>query len=297
MRHTTIAVLTAVSLLCAAAPAALSAASAAPAQSAPAQSAPAQSPAAAPASQTIDTAAALDAAIAGPHRSPANRGRDAHRHPKETLSFFGIRPDMTVVEIAPGSGWYTEILAPFLKDQGRLIAAHGDPNGGTYSRRTLGGYLLKLAAVPEVYEKVEVVPFSPAKGLLGVAPGTADMVLTFRNAHNWVGAGTAEAAFKLFFDALKPGGVLGLTDHRWPEDRETDPKSGYLKESDVIRIAESVGFKLAGKSEVNANPRDTKDYPKGVWTLPPTFREGNVDRGRYAAIGESDRMTLRFVKP
>jgi len=284
MRHTTIAVLTAASLLCAATPAALFAA-------------PAQAPAAAPAPMPANVAAALDTALASPHRSPENRGRDAHRHPKETLSFFGLRPDMTVIEVAPGGGWYTEILAPFLKNQGRLIAAHGDPNKGTYDRRTLGGYLLKLAATPEVYEKVEVVPFNPEKGLLGVAPGSADMVLTFRNAHNWVSAGTAETAFKLFFDALKPGGVLGVTDHRWPEDRENDPRSGYLKESEVIRLAESAGFRLAGKSEINANPRDSKDYPKGVWTLPPTFAEGSHDRGRFAAIGESDRMTLRFVKP
>lgn len=245
----------------------------------------------------VDVGAALDAAINGAHRSPENRGRDAHRHPKETLTFFGLQPGMTVVEIAPGAGWYTEILAPVLKDQGRLIAAHGDPNSGTYGRRTMGGYLLKLAATPEVYEKVEVVTFSPAKAVLDVAPGSADMVLTFRNAHNWVGAGTAETAFKLFFAALKPGGVLGVVDHRWPEDRESDPASGYLKESEVIHLAESAGFKLAARSEINANAKDTKDYPKGVWTLPPTFREGNLDRGRYAAIGESDRMTLRFVKP
>lgn len=241
--------------------------------------------------------AAVDAALAGAHRTPENRGRDAHRHPKETLAFFGLQPDMTVVEIAPGGGWYTEILAPVLKEKGKLIAAHNDPNGSAYGRKALGGYLLKLASAPEVYEKVEVVPFDPGRKVLGVAPGTADIVLTFRNAHNWVAAGTAEAAFRLFFDALKPGGVLGVVDHRWPEDRESNPRSGYLKESEVVRLAEQAGFRLAGKSEINANPRDTKDYPRGVWTLPPGFAEGAKDRGRYAAIGESDRMTLKFVKP
>lgn len=280
MRHTTFAALALASVFAAGAP--LLAVSAA-----------AQAPVAAQG----DTNAALDAALAGAHRAPENRGRDAHRHPKETLAFFGLRPDMTVVEISPGGGWYTEILAPVLKDQGKLIAAHNDPNAGAYGRKALGGYLLKLGANPEVYEKVEVVPFNPGKNVLGVAPGTADMVLTFRNVHNWVGAGSAEAAFKLFFAALKPGGVLGVTDHRWPEDREVNPRSGYVRESDVIRMAESAGFKLVGKSEINANPRDTKDYPKGVWTLPPSFAEGAKDRGRYAAIGESDRMTLKFVKP
>lgn len=285
MRYTTIAALALASLASVAAPALAQSATQSAAQPA------------APAVVATDLNAALDAALSGAHRTPENRGRDAHRHPRETLAFFGLRPNMTVVEIAPGGGWYTEILAPVLKDQGKLLAAHNEMNASTYGRRTLGGYLLKLATHPEVYEKVEVVPFNPGKNLLGVAPGTADMVLTFRNVHNWVGAGNAEAAFKLFFDALKPGGVLGVTDHRWPEDRATVPSSGYLKESDVIRMAESAGFKLAGRSEANANPRDTKDYPKGVWTLPPNFAEGAKDRGRYAAIGESDRMTLKFVKP
>lgn len=284
MRHTLIATLALASLAGAGAPVL-------------AQAAAQSSASAAPAMSASDINAALDAALAGAHRTPENRGRDAHRHPKETLAFFGLRPDMTVIEVAPGGGWYTEILAPVLKTHGKLVAAHNEPNGSTYGRKALGGYLLKLGAHPDVYEKVEVVPFNPGRNLLGVAPGTADMVLTFRNVHNWAGGGSAETAFKLFFDALKPGGVLGLTDHRWPENREANPRSGYLKESDVIRMAESAGFKLVGKSEINANPRDTKDYPKGVWTLPPSFAEGAQDRGRYASIGESDRMTLKFVKP
>lgn len=242
-----------------------------------------------------DVASALDAAIAGGHRDDKNRGRDVYRHPKETLTFFGLKPNMTVVEVSPGGGWYTEILAPVLKDQGKLIAAHADPNGGAYARRTLGAYLGKLAANQDVYGKVEVAAFDPAKPLLTVAPGSADMVLTFRNVHNW--GDSAPNAFKLFFNALKSGGVLGVVEHRWPENKPSDPKSGYMKESEVIRMAEAAGFKLAGKSDVNANPKDTKDYPKGVWTLPPNFREGDKDRGKYAEIGESDRMTLRFVKP
>jgi predicted methyltransferase len=249
-----------------------------------------------------DTAAvttpAIDSVLASNHRSPENKGRDAFRHPKETLAFFGLKPDMTVVEIAPGGGWYTEILAPLLKDQGKLVLAHADPNAGTYGRRTLGAFLTKLAGQPDVYGKAEVATFVPGKTLT-VAPGSADMVLTFRNVHNWMGGGQADAAFKQFFAALKPGGVLGVVEHRWPESGVDDPKGskGYVKESAVIRMAEAAGFKLAARSEINANPKDTKDYAKGVWTLPPGFAEGDKDRARYAAIGESDRMTLKFVKP
>jgi predicted methyltransferase len=246
------------------------------------------------------TAAKLDAAIAGAHRSDANRARDKYRNPKETLLFFGLEPGQTVVEISPGAGWYTEILAPVLNDRGLYIAAHNNPGGSPGAQKQRAAFKEKLAANPELYGKAAVTSFG--KGISGniAAPGSADMVLTFRNVHNWVGAGFAEEAFRSFYTALKPGGVLGVVEHRMPEDRadsEAARNSGYMKPSEVVRLAEAAGFKLAASSEVNANPKDTADHAKGVWTLPPNFRLGDTDREKYAAIGESDRMTLKFVKP
>lgn len=255
----------------------------------------AQSAAQTPSALDARTAALVDKAISGDHRSAANKARDAYRHPKETLAFFGLKSNMTVVEIAPGGGWYTEILAPVLRDNGKYYAAHNDPNGG--GRRGLAEYLTKLAETPELYKSTVVAVFSPTKNLLTVPEGSADLVLTFRNVHNWMAADAADKAFKSFFNALKPGGVLGVVDHRWPEDKPQDPKArnGYVKESEVIRMAEAAGFKFVGKSEINANPKDTKDYEAGVWTLPPVVAAGNAEK--YGAIGESDRMTLKFVKP
>lgn len=246
-----------------------------------------------------ETAARLDSILAGAHRSEANRARDQYRHPKETLLFFGVRPDMTVVEITPGAGWYTEVLAPLLKDKGRYIAAHNNPQGSQGAQRQRASFLEKVGN-QEVYGRPAVTSFG--RGIEGnlAAPGSADMVLTFRNVHNWMGAGFSDAAFKAFYTALKPGGVLGVVEHRLPEDRpdsEEARRSGYVKQSEVIRMAEAAGFKLVGSSEVNANPKDTADHPKGVWTLPPNFALGDTDRAKYAAIGESDRMTLKFVKP
>jgi predicted methyltransferase len=265
------------------------------AQPAVAQAAPRKA-----AAQQADTAAKIEAAANGAHRSDANKARNAYRHPVETLTFFGLSPKMTVVEISPGGGWYTEVLAPVLKDGGRYVAAHNNPMGSPGAQRQRAAFLEKVQASPEVYGKIAVTSFG--KGIEGniAAPGSADMVLTFRNVHNWMGAGFAPQAFQAFYAALKPGGVLGVVEHRLPEDRpDTDEsrKSGYMKTSEVIRMAEAAGFKLAGQSEVNANPRDTADHPKGVWTLPPNFAMGDTDRAKYAAIGESDRMTLKFVKP
>ena len=247
-----------------------------------------------------DVASMIEAAANGAHRSDANKARNQYRHPVETLSFFGLKPTMTVVEISPGAGWYTEVLAPVLKDKGRYVAAHNNPMGSPGAQRQRTAFLEKIQANPEVYGKVAVTSFG--KGIEGniAAPGSADMVLTFRNVHNWMGAGFAPQAFQAFHAALKPGGVLGVVEHRMPEDRpDTDENrtSGYVKVSEVIRLAEAAGFKLAGQSEVNANPKDTADHPKGVWTLPPNFAMGDTDREKYAAIGESDRMTLKFVKP
>lgn len=231
----------------------------------------------------------LKAAVAAEHRSVGNVARDAWRHPYETLAFFGIRPTDTVVELAPGGGWYTEILAPYLREQGQLYAA----DGGSARFRA------KMDSMA-VYGKVRISAFDPAKGLLDIAPpGSADAVLTFRNVHNWMDAGKAQEVFDAAFKALKPGGVLGVEEHRLPASRSQDAKAptGYVHEATVIRFAEAAGFRLAGRSEVNANARDNADHPDGVWTLPPTYALKDRDRAKYQAIGESDRMTLKFVKP
>ena len=243
--------------------------------------------------------AKLRALTDGPQRSERNRVRDPYRHPLETLAFFGLRDDMRVVEIWPGAGGYwLEILAPYLKDRGIYYAA--GPERTTTSQELqhdLSGLAAKIAADPANYSKVVVTEFAGDKYDIA-PPGTADMVLTFRNLHNWVKNGEAEAALRAFHKALKPGGILGIEGHRGRNDQPQDSqaKSGYLREDFAIALVENAGFKLAEKSEVNANPKDTKDYPEGVWTLPPTYRLKDQDRAKYAAIGESDRFTLKFVK-
>lgn len=247
------------------------------------------------------TLATLDRVLAGSHRSAENRARDAWRHPRDTLQFFGFRQDMTVLEVWPGAGgWYTEVLAPALRDHGRYIAAGQDPK--TASARTqenLKKYADKLAARPDLYDRAEVTALQAPNALKPVPDGSVDMVLTFRNVHNWMGGGSAEAMFKAMFAALKPGGILGVCEHRGKPGEEQDPRagSGYVRTDVVIALAQAAGFELLGQSEINANPRDTKDHANGVWALPPTFRGGDVDREKFAAIGESDRMTLRFRKP
>jgi predicted methyltransferase len=248
------------------------------------------------------TAALLDTAIAGDHRSAANRARDAWRHPKETLTFFGLRADMTVMEIWPGAGgWYTEILAPVLRERGRYLAAQWDPSSDSqFVQDALKAYGAKLASRPEIYDKVEVVALQAPSALAPVPPDTVDMVLTFRNIHNWMPRDAAKPMFEAMFAALRPGGILGVVEHRAAADGPPqDPKarSGYVREDYAIELITSVGFELVGSSEVNANPADTKDYDQGVWTLPPTLRLGERDREKYLAIGESDRFTLRFRKP
>ncbi len=219
--------------------------------------------------------------------------------PRETLRFFGLRPDITVVEVWPGGGWYTEILAPVLREQGRLYAAHLDPRSSEYARRTVDGFRAKLTANPELYGKVIVTTLAAPPAASEIAPpGSADLVVTFGNLHNWMMFGWQREAFAAMHAALKPGGVLGVVEHRGDPRKPQDPKaaSGYVHEQYAIELIESAGFKLVGRSEVNANPKDTKDYEKGVWTLPPTLAAGAADRARYAAIGASDRFTLKFVK-
>ncbi len=241
----------------------------------------------------------FEAALASEHRSEENRARDAWRHPAETLAFFGLEPEMTVVELSPGGGWYTEVLAPLLKDGGTLYAAHFDVNGSAYGRRSLGGFLGKLGAEDDVYGAVVVSTLAPP-ATIDIAPaGSADLVLAFRNVHSWMRGGTLDTVFAAVFEALKPGGVFGVVQHRAPEGRpvEAMKSTGYVTEAHVIAAAEAAGFELAGSAEINANPKDTADHPEGVWTLPPGLALGDKDRDRYLAIGESDRMTLKFVKP
>ena len=243
--------------------------------------------------------ASLEAVIAGAHRAPENAARDRYRRPYETLTFFGLKPGMTVVEIWPGQGWYTEILAPYLTKSGAYYAASWDRNEKrSYVQRRLKEYHAKLKARPGIYGKVAVTELSMQK--TSIAPkGSADMVLTFRNVHNWMLRGFDRKVFEAMYDALKPGGVLGVVEHRANPDAFPDPqaKSGYVQEAQVIQSAEAAGFKLVEKSEINANPRDTRNHPRGVWTLPPTLILKVLNRDKYLAIGESDRMTLKFVKP
>jgi predicted methyltransferase len=247
------------------------------------------------------TLATLDKVLAGEHRSDANRARDQYRHPKETLQFFGFRQDMTVMEVSPGgAGWYTEVLAPALREHGQYIAAGWAPGSTSeYVKTNSKRYADKLAARPDLYDRAKVTALEAPSALKPVPDGSVDMVLTFRNIHGWMGGGSADAMFKAMYAALRPGGILGVTEHRAKTDKPQDPAaaSGYVREDYAIELIERAGFKLIGKSELNANPRDTADHPNGVWSLPPTLRGGDVGRDKYLAIGESDRFTLRFRKP
>jgi predicted methyltransferase len=246
----------------------------------------------------------MDAVLAGDWRDPANTPRDAWRHPRETLAFFGVGPSQRIVEISPGGGWYTEILAPLARGKGSYTGVINDPAKAGSERAT--EYYAKnnqklrdkLATRADVYGNASLLEIDPKAPVIG-EPGSADVVLTFRNVHNWVNDGSEAAMFKAFFDALRPGGVLGVVEHRAAAGKtlEEVKDSGYLPEDYVIGLATAAGFVLEEKSEINANPADTKDHPNGVWTLPPSNNHEEADKAKYAAIGESDRMTLRFVKP
>jgi predicted methyltransferase len=273
------------------------------------QARPAKAKVTAPAIQPVldaTTSLLLEEALSGKHRSPEDKARGAYRHPGEMLAFFGLTSTQTVIEISPGRGWWTDVLAPVLRDKGKLqVAMNTDINGD--GRRGLAQTLTRFSANPALFEKVQIVhdaDTATQETQFG-ASGQADMVLLFRVVHHLIGKEIASHAFKLYFEALKPGGILAVEQHRWPESKAypldaTTGKPrviGYLKESDVIALATAAGFKLAARSEMNANPNDTKDYPNDVWSLPPALRGGDLDKARYLAIGESDRMVLKFVKP
>jgi predicted methyltransferase len=241
-----------------------------------------------PNSMDAATEAKLKTLLAGPQRSDANKARDPYRHPLETLRFFGLKDNMTVMEIWPGGGWWTEFLAPALAEKGRYIAAQP-------SAKAAASLQQKAQKDPASYGKMQVIVFpeNPPPA------GSVDMVLTFRNMHNWMSGGQEKKMFDAMYAALKPGGYLAIKEHRAPATAPQDPKaaSGYVREDFAIKTIESAGFKLVSKSEVNANPKDTKNYPKGVWTLPPNYAEGETDKAKYTAIGESDRFTMLFQKP
>jgi len=252
------------------------------------------------ASESAATAGdAIAAAVAAPSRTPANRARDLYRHPAETLAFFGVEPGDTVVELWPGGGWYTEILAPLVQQGGGTLYAAAPWERGLNTIRKWQG--AETTGNHPVYKDIGLAEFPHTGAGPKVPDGSADVVLTFRNVHNWRFGGTDKTAdaFRQIYAMLKPGGVLGVVDHRLPEDMDSalEEKSGYMKRSSIVGFAEAAGFKLAGESDINANPKDTHDYEKGVWTLPPTLTNKDVDKDTYQAIGESDRMTLKFVKP
>ena len=252
------------------------------------------------ASAVVESDPGLAAIVNGSHRDAKNSARNSFRHPVETLEFFGIRKDMTVVEIWPAGGWYTEVIAPYLSENGKYIAAHWDPESEIpFIQKGISAYMEKLAAHPEVYSNVEMAVLMYPDKMDFVPPESVDMVVTFRNIHNWMGRDFADDMLAAMYRALKPGGVLGIVEHRGNPEVPQDPKaaSGYVNQDFAIKLAEKAGFELAATSEINANPIDTKDYETGVWTLPPTLRAGDVERDWYIAVGESDRFTLRFIKP
>lgn len=244
----------------------------------------------------------LQMAVDSPNRSAENRERDEYRNPKETLEFFEVEPHMTVVEVWPGGGWYTEILAPYLYTEGTYYAAHfPSDTDSDYYNQARGRFTEKLQQ-NAAYNQVQVTDFMPGSHHEIAPEGSADRVLTFRNLHNWYmrdGEEGLQNAFDAFYEALRPGGILGVVDHRLPEDRDDSDAevSGYIKQSWAEKYAKEAGFELVASSDINANERDTADYEGGVWTLPPTLREGDENRDEYMDIGESDRFTLKFKKP
>lgn len=246
--------------------------------------------------EAFDTPKTINEAVNSPFRTPLFKERDIYRHPGDTLTFFGIKPTMKVLEVTPGTGWYSEILAPFLNDRGQYVMANHAANSPAPKSNHFAEWSKRF---PDIAKNIASTIFDLSNPNLELGEESSmDAVLTFRNVHNWMASEKEDVAFNAFFKVLKKGGILGVVEHRAPNDR-TDPKAptGYVREGDVIKMARKAGFKYLGKSEVNSNPKDTKDYEKGVWSLPPTLTNKDKDRERYLAIGESDRMTLKFTKP
>jgi predicted methyltransferase len=246
--------------------------------------------------------ARLETASHGEHRSEKNKARNKYRHPTGTLAFFGLEPNMTILEIAPGGGWYTEVIAPAMRDAGTYIAGsydvglEGQPK---YRYRQHQALLEQIKEQPELYGRIKVANYSPPESRNLWKPNSVDMVVTFRSSHGWVREGMIDDVYSDFFEVVKPGGILGVVQHRAPADGDaiTWAKKGYVSEMRVIQAAEKAGFLLDAKSEINANSKDLKDHDEGVWRLPPTLSLGDQDREKYMTVGESDRMTLRFKKP
>lgn len=257
-----------------------------------------------PQESTVDSSitSAISSASEGEHRSPDNIARNKYRHPIQTLSFFGLNEGMTVLEIHPGGLWYTEVLAPVLKNNGKLIVAGHDiriADQPDYRYRQQANMEKRFVEQAEVFGEIEIALFTPPASIALGEPGSIDMILTFRNFHGWIRDGVASVNMKAFYEALKPGGVLGVVQHRTdtPGPLSSGKINGYVSEAQMIELAESAGFFLEARSEINANPNDTHQHPAGVWTLPPSLRLGEQNREEYLKIGESDRMTLRFRKP
>lgn len=252
------------------------------------------------ATNNCESADRLDRILTADHRSDENKARDRYRHPAETLHWFELKPTMSVVEIWPGAGWYSEILAPYLKDCGQYYAAGFDPESAVpFYRSNAQKLAKKFQAAPAIYGQARITVLQPPEKTDIAPPNSVDRVLTFRNVHNWMKAGKAEQVFNAMYRALKPGGILGVVEHRAQANTIQDEQalSGYVSEAYVMQLATQAGFLLKGRSEINANPADSKNHPKGVWTLPPSLRLEDKDRDKYLAIGESDRMTLKFIKP
>jgi predicted methyltransferase len=253
--------------------------------------------------ESSTSGAELHAAIAGSQRSDKEKARDVYRHPAETLAFFGVGADTSVIELWPGGGWYSAILAPLVRERGKLVVATGDPDGDPKGEPTQDAkaFVARSNLQPELFDHVTRIQVPTTGEIVLGPPESADAVVTFRNLHTFVWLKIDQQILAASFRVLKHGGVLGLTDHRAPPGGSTDPKvlgdTGYIPEAYAIALVEQAGFRLVARSEVNANPKDTKDYESGVWALPPTYANGAKDRARYEAIGESDRMTLKFVKP
>jgi predicted methyltransferase len=251
---------------------------------------------------TSDIASVISTASTGDHRSADNIARNHYRHPIDTLQFFGLTPDMTVLEIHPGGLWYTEILAPVLKEEGQLIVAGHDvsiENQPEYRYKQQASMEERFVKEPAIFSEVKIATFAPPQSIQLGEPASVDMVLTFRNFHGWIRDGVAPASLQAFYEVLKPGGVLGVVQHRSdsPGLLASGEIDGYVSEAQMIELAEAAGFVLEARSDINANPRDNHQHAQGVWTLPPALRLGEENRQSYIDIGESDRMTLRFRKP